>query len=340
MEHETATHLCSGIDCPVCIEREKEEAENRYRTVGQRAKKFSARKRRVSAVTVAANQVEEAPPESNSVCAVCGCDAVGFKSLCCEAAVIRPSEYTERNERTVIMTHRKTGKWFRLEFTAGRGYIQSFNTDGSEDSPKVETSTTALRSVLLGRAEFVCKEVSPEEVADATWKAYDDRYGVSPAPQSLNFDGGDPAAPGNITDADAALRFMLAGNAYFTLRSKKTGERYTYRVNVPPDDKSGALYGKKYFVALLSGPDNTADYTYLGMIQDNVFRLTRASKMNADSKPVAAIRWTLERLQQRHFPSTVEFWHEGRCGRCGRKLTVPESVAAGIGPECAGKVGL
>ena len=27
-------------------------------------------------------------------------------------------------------------------------------------------------------------------------------------------------------------------------------------------------------------------------------------------------------------------WHEGRCGRCGRKLTVPESIEAGYGPEC------
>ena len=29
-----------------------------------------------------------------------------------------------------------------------------------------------------------------------------------------------------------------------------------------------------------------------------------------------------------------EVWHEGKCGRCGAKLTVPESVASGFGPEC------
>ena len=38
-------------------------------------------------------------------------------------------------------------------------------------------------------------------------------------------------------------------------------------------------------------------------------------------------------------PKTVEVWHEGICGRCGRKLTVPESVERGLGPECAGLVG-
>ena len=30
-----------------------------------------------------------------------------------------------------------------------------------------------------------------------------------------------------------------------------------------------------------------------------------------------------------------EMLHEGRCGRCARRLTVPASVASGIGPECA-----
>jgi hypothetical protein len=33
-------------------------------------------------------------------------------------------------------------------------------------------------------------------------------------------------------------------------------------------------------------------------------------------------------------------WHEGRCGRCGRKLTVPESIESGFGPECASILGL
>jgi hypothetical protein len=32
--------------------------------------------------------------------------------------------------------------------------------------------------------------------------------------------------------------------------------------------------------------------------------------------------------------ATLEFWHEGRCGRCGRRLTVPDSIASGYGPEC------
>lgn len=40
----------------------------------------------------------------------------------------------------------------------------------------------------------------------------------------------------------------------------------------------------------------------------------------------------------RNLPSQIEVWHEGRCGACGRRLTVPESIANGLGPVCAGHV--
>lgn len=41
----------------------------------------------------AAKTVRNLPPESRSVCAVCGREAVGDKSLCCETYIITPSEF-------------------------------------------------------------------------------------------------------------------------------------------------------------------------------------------------------------------------------------------------------
>lgn len=38
--------------------------------------------------------------------------------------------------------------------------------------------------------------------------------------------------------------------------------------------------------------------------------------------------------------ASIRYGHEiGACGVCGRTLTNPESIAAGIGPVCAGKAG-
>lgn len=146
--------------------------------------------------------------------------------------------------------------------------------------------------------------------------------------------------PARISEAEKAYQFILGGNATFTLRSQETGTRYTYKVTLAekrPGDKEDEW--QKWFVALLSGPDNQNDFTYLGMIRANQFQLTRASRMKLDSLPVKAFHWTFANLVQHRFPDKLEIWHEGRCGRCGRKLTVPESIATGFGPECAGIIG-
>lgn len=158
------------------------------------------------------------------------------------------------------------------------------------------------------------------------------------------------AEPGRIKESAKALKFMLAGNATFTLRSVKTGVRYTYKVTAVPAQTPEDVrkWGKKYFVALLTGPDNQGDFTYLGMLQGQRFRLTAKSKMRQDSAPVKAFDWTLRQLlfegTQRPnpgygLPPQLEFWHEGRCGVCNRPLTVPESIESGIGPVCAEKGG-
>lgn len=170
-------------------------------------------------------------------------------------------------------------------------------------------------------------------------KSFEDTFPVAP-PKRLEATTG-------FAQAAQARQFILAGNAYFTLRSKKTGVRYTYRVNRAEEDQQQTMFqgrarGPRWFCALLSGPDNTADYTYLGMIEGNLehptFRLTKKSKMTSESAPVRAISYAIANLAKNAIPDQLEIWHEGRCGRCGRTLTVPESIAAGLGPECASRV--
>lgn len=125
--------------------------------------------------------------------------------------------------------------------------------------------------------------------------------------------------------------FVTGGKAFFTLRSVKTGVRYTYRVTA--NEKGG------WFVSLLSGPDNWANYRYIGFIGqgDRRFRVTAKSTMAATATPVRAFDWTWTRLAAGRSIDGVEVWHEGKCARCGRKLTVPESIETGFGPECAEK---
>lgn len=127
--------------------------------------------------------------------------------------------------------------------------------------------------------------------------------------------------------------FCLAGNATVTFRSQKTGNRYTYKIT--KTDGPNPVH----FVKLLTGVNNETDYQYMGIIRNNSkFCLTARSHFNSDSEPVKAFDYTFSRIASNIEPAGVEVFHEGRCGRCGRKLTVPASIQSGLGPECASKV--
>ncbi len=140
-------------------------------------------------------------------------------------------------------------------------------------------------------------------------------------------------------------KFVLAGKAIFTVNvpSSFSASRpeckphYTYRVDKV---EANGKFAESYFVKLLSGPDNNRDYSYMGKLDvssGNVV-LTAKSVYREDSLPVQLIRRVFARLWADQLDQVeaagFDIHHEGRCGRCGRRLTVPSSILSGLGPEC------
>jgi hypothetical protein len=131
---------------------------------------------------------------------------------------------------------------------------------------------------------------------------------------------------------EEARQFALAGNARLTLVSRATGTRFTYRVRRPEE-------GKPWFVQVLTGPDNESSYTFFGTIfADGAFRHSPRASIRPEAPSAGAFTWFWQVLaKDGPLPAGIEVHHEGRCGRCGRALTVPESIESGFGPECAGR---
>lgn len=130
--------------------------------------------------------------------------------------------------------------------------------------------------------------------------------------------------------------FITAGRAVFTVENP-TGEHYTFQVAKKESPGRDPIY----FAYLLTGPDNTSDYTYLGVfdVRSGDVRLTAKSRMNEESTPVRVIRWVSSIVWRgRSLPEGYAARHEGRCGRCGRVLTTPESISLGLGPHCANAI--
>lgn len=137
--------------------------------------------------------------------------------------------------------------------------------------------------------------------------------------------------------ADHAKAFITAGNATITIESAKTGKHFTYRVTQAKDYSGNKT--DRWFVSLMTGPNNTSDFTYLGMLQNGALKLTAKSKGNDQTPSVRGFRYVWSNIAAGTIPSDAHIHHEGHCGRCGRTLTVPESIESGFGPECIQMVG-
>lgn len=133
------------------------------------------------------------------------------------------------------------------------------------------------------------------------------------------------------------LPYLMAGNATVTFRSLKTGKHLTYKVQAPKNPTPGKPPVR--FVKALTGSDNETAYTYIGIIVDGQFRTTAKTGLPLTSPAILAFRWAWEHIGKATPTPEMEVWHSGKCGRCGRKLTVPESIANGIGPECLAIMG-
>lgn len=157
---------------------------------------------------------------------------------------------------------------------------------------------------------------------------------------------------GQLVGKDEIVRFLLAGAAIFTLKQVNVDKprHYTYRVSKAksnPSFKSANPARKvEFFVGLLTGPDNTGSYSYMGLLRRDLnreiplhFETSEKFKGDPDSSRFFE-QFFIAVTEYGQMPANLEFYHAGACCRCGRTLTDPTSIELGIGPECRAKMGV
>jgi hypothetical protein len=147
---------------------------------------------------------------------------------------------------------------------------------------------------------------------------------------------------GQLTTTSEALKFMLAGDARVTFST--AGVRFTYRVSAPSIEtpKGGKVRDFASNVRFVNLADNEGTFAFLGTIflADRAFRVSRKSRVSPDAPSVAMFQGVFAQLVAGQVSEGVAIFHEGSCGRCGRTLTVPTSIASGFGPDCAALLGV
>lgn len=116
----------------------------------------------------------------------------------------------------------------------------------------------------------------------------------------------------------------------------------TYTVVNGPDDhvtlrvrecRNGPLAGRR-ILSVMTGTDNETGYLGMAFVVNGQVRYWRS--FTPSTRVADAVR-TLFAMDQagRREAGHAYALQSGRCCRCGRLLTVPASIHAGMGPECA-----
>ena len=146
-----------------------------------------------------------------------------------------------------------------------------------------------------------------------------------------------------LTHASQMKNFLVGGKGLFTVVSKATGERKTFKVNRPKPKHDGDT--PPLFVSFFYGSDNSCwtHFKYVGILDEASGNLvtTKASKYPKDGVVCKAFAFIAKAIfnEVQSALDQFEFYHEGKCCCCGRALTVPQSIIEGIGPKCKEKIG-
>jgi hypothetical protein len=132
----------------------------------------------------------------------------------------------------------------------------------------------------------------------------------------------------NKLENTKALKFIFAGKSIVTFLNTKTNNRFTFKVKVAKDSNL-------FFVSVLTSPDV---YTYIGTCVEGNFKWGKKSVISKDAQSVKVFEYVINKLKSDNLPDFIEVWHEGFCGKCGKRLTVPQSIETGLGPDCIKKL--
>lgn len=129
-------------------------------------------------------------------------------------------------------------------------------------------------------------------------------------------------------------------NGRYTIKNRRSGEHRTFEIKTQAEDAKFAA-GKRV-VALLTGPDNTADYKGFGFVEEEGIVIWKSKRGEAGKK--SPYEWYGEMLWSlaldsgaSSFAQDYQLMMEGTCSVCNRVLTEPESLITGIGPVCREK---
>jgi hypothetical protein len=114
--------------------------------------------------------------------------------------------------------------------------------------------------------------------------------------------------------------------APFTIRSKKSGKDYTFKVSQVPFKDNNYIHIKVETEYL--------NFKYMGWYRDGKII---NKKLEVNTPASQAVSWFLRQMFSNNFDNlnqSLDIFHLGKCLKCGKTLTDSNSIEVGFGPVC------
>lgn len=136
-----------------------------------------------------------------------------------------------------------------------------------------------------------------------------------------------------MIDKEIIHRYIHGGRGAVDLIAP-SGKKHTYLFLRP---RNGLYYPSDIVFVYALHNDETK--FYVGMIEENKFRLTCHSRFLEDTEIVRGAKYIVKMATIDNFAekSAMTLNHLGVCCRCGRPLTQDEALHQGIGKKCKKK---
>ncbi len=131
-----------------------------------------------------------------------------------------------------------------------------------------------------------------------------------------------------LVDSADVYNYIHGGRGAVKLEAP-SGKNHSYVFSKPrnrddfPDD-----------VIFVYALHNEKQLFYVGMIEQDKFRLTRYSRFLSDTEIVKGAAYINRWANTKGFVTPMKLYHLGVCCRCGRELSSEKSMKTGIGPRC------
>jgi len=129
--------------------------------------------------------------------------------------------------------------------------------------------------------------------------------------------------------------FIFQGKAVFTLENIESGNYIVYKVYSLKRRRGQPENTRLFNVYVRALGDGWRGNRYIGQVDRLTETLKTPFGVDTNSVGVRTFNWIIAKWRKlEKFEGKMNMYHMGVCCKCGRDLTVPESINNGIGPQC------